>query len=65
MSSGSEEAPDDLSLCAIAVHGRHEAAEALAEVVHLAVQALDVVARLLQKLGRGCLHEKESSRSTN
>jgi hypothetical protein len=47
-----EEAPDDLGLGAVVVHGLHEPRQPLREVVHLPVQALDVGARLLQKLRR-------------
>ncbi|KAG6533016.1 hypothetical protein ZIOFF_006876 [Zingiber officinale] len=42
--SGTEQAPDDLSLGAVGVDGLHERGESVAEVVHLPVQAPDVVA---------------------
>ncbi|KAG6537322.1 hypothetical protein ZIOFF_002409 [Zingiber officinale] len=41
---GTEQAPDDLSLGAVGVDGLHERGESVAEVVHLPVQAPDVVA---------------------
>ena len=47
-----EEAADDLGGGAVVVHGGHEVGEAVAQVVHLPVQALDVAARLLEQLRR-------------
>jgi len=47
-----EEAADDLGAGAVLVHGGHEVGEAVAQVVHLPVQALDVAARLLEQLRR-------------
>lgn len=43
-----EETADDVGLGAVAVHGRHEGREAVAQVVDLPVEFPDVVARLLQ-----------------
>lgn len=43
-----EQAPYDLGLNAVAVHGLHERGEPAAEVVHFPVQAPDVAACLLQ-----------------
>jgi hypothetical protein len=51
-----EQATDDLGAGAVVVHGGHEVGEAVAEVVHLPVQALDVAARLLEQLRRRRLH---------
>ena len=42
-----EEIADDLGLGAIVFHGGHERRQLLAEVLHLSLQALNVVARLL------------------
>ena len=56
MAGSPEEAPDDLGLWAVVVHGRHEPRQPFREVVHLPVQALDVGTRLLQKLRRRRLH---------
>jgi hypothetical protein len=57
MAGSPEEAPDDLGLGAVVVHGRHEPRQPFREVVHLPVQALDVGARLLEKLRRRRLHK--------
>jgi hypothetical protein len=50
--SGAEDAADDLRAGAVVVHGGHEVRQPVAEVVHLPVEALDVVASLLQQLRR-------------
>jgi hypothetical protein len=52
INSGAEEVADDLGLGAVVVHAVHEVGEPVAQVVHLLLQALYVVARLFQQLRR-------------
>lgn len=47
-----EEAADDVGAGAVVVHGGHEVGQAVAQIVHLPVQALDVAASLLEQLRR-------------
>ncbi|KAJ0975244.1 hypothetical protein J5N97_017209 [Dioscorea zingiberensis] len=42
-----EQAPNDLGLSTVVVHGGHEVGETVAKIVDLPVQALNVVTRLL------------------
>jgi hypothetical protein len=56
-----EQATDDLGAGAVVVHGGQEVGEAVAEVVHLPVQALDVAARLLEQLRGRRLHAQFTS----
>jgi hypothetical protein len=51
-----EEAADDLGAGAVVVHAGHEVRQAVAQIVHLPVQALDVAAGLLEQLRRRRLH---------
>jgi hypothetical protein len=55
-----EEAPDDGGLVAGDIGGGEQLGEPLAEVVHLLVQAPDVVARVLQHPRRRSLHHLDN-----